>query len=227
LIRDGRHQQILTQALRYSIILLHDNRETIRGNVQRESPWWLPGFIDDRIVTQMLDRIETLLLEMSLDPEHPMREEFNVRLDRWARELQSSAEMARWGDRLRETLLENEELQDYLYRLWTDLAAGIENDLDDSDSVIRRQFSDWLGGWAEEVRKDEAMQAWLNEWLTDSAVILVDRNRHGMASLISETVKSWNAGTPRTPVIVWNWRSAATFSTSGLTGRWLGGWWGW
>jgi uncharacterized membrane-anchored protein YjiN (DUF445 family) len=136
LIRDGRHQQILTQALRYSIILLHDNRETIRGNVQRESPWWLPGFIDDRIVIQMLDRIETLLLEMSLDPDHPMREEFNVRLERWASELQGSAEMARWGDRLRETLLENEELQDYLYRLWSDLAVGIENDLDDSDSVM-------------------------------------------------------------------------------------------
>ena len=108
LIRDGRHQQILTQALRYAIILLHDHRDTIRGNVQRESPWWLPGFIDDRIVTQMLDRIETLILEMSLDPEHPMREEFNLRLGRWADELQSSSEMERWGDRLRASLLEND-----------------------------------------------------------------------------------------------------------------------
>lgn len=193
LIRDGRHQQILTQALRYAIVLLHDNRETIRGNVQRESPWWLPGFIDDRIVTQMLDRIEALLLEMSLDADHPMREEFNARLDRWAGELQSSAEMARWGDRLRKTLLENDELQDYLYKLWTDLAAGIEEDLNDPDSVIRQQVAEWLGGWAEELRNDDGMQAWVNEWLTDSAVILVERNRHGMASLISETVKSWNA----------------------------------
>jgi len=193
LIRDGRHQQILTQALQYSIILLHENREIIRGNVQRESPWWLPGFVDDRIVKQMLDRIEGMLLEMSLDPQHPMREEFNVRLERWADELQNSAEMARWGDRLRATLLENEELQDYLYRLWTDLAAGIEKDLDNPESMIRGQVADWLEGWAVEVRRDDAMQAWVNEWLIESAVTLVERNRHGMASLISETVKSWNA----------------------------------
>lgn len=193
LIRDGRHQQILTQALRYSIILLHENRETIRGNVQRESPWWLPGFIDDRIVTQMLDRIEALLLEMSLDPGHPMREEFNTRLLRWADELQNSSEMARWGDRLRSSLLENEALQDYLYRLWTDLVSGIENDLDKPDSVIRARTGSWLEGWAEEVRRDEDMQAWVNEWLTESAITLVERNRHAMASLISETVKSWDA----------------------------------
>jgi len=193
LIRDGRHQQILTQALRYSIVLLHENRETIRGNVQRESPWWLPGFVDDRIVTQMLDRIETLLLEMSLDSEHPMREEFNTRLVNWADELQSSAEMARWGDRLRQSLLENEALQDYLYRLWTDLVSGIEKDLEKPDSMIRSQVGSWLLGWAEEVRQDEEMQAWVNEWLTESAITLVESNRHSMASLISETVKTWDA----------------------------------
>lgn len=193
LIRGGRHQQILTQALRYAIVLLHDHRETIRDNVQRESPWWMPGFVDDRIVKQMLDRIESLLLEMSLDPDHPMRAEFNSSLQRWSEELQSSAEMARWGDRLRESLLENEELQDYLYRLWSDLAAGLEKDLANPDSVIREQLASWLDSWAEELASDEAMQAWLNGWLVESAALLVDRNRHGIASLISETVKSWDA----------------------------------
>lgn len=193
LIRDGRHQEILTQSLRYAIVVLHENRESIRGNVQRESPWWLPGFVDDRIVQQMLDRIEALLLEMSLDPDHPVRGQFNDRLQAWAEELQSSAEMEKWGDRLRASLLENEELQDYLYRLWSDLAAGLESDLDDPESSIREQLGKWLDGWAEEVGDDPEMQAWLNTWLVESAVVLVDRNRHGIASLISETVKSWDA----------------------------------
>jgi uncharacterized membrane-anchored protein YjiN (DUF445 family) len=193
LIRDGRHQQILTQSLRYAIILLHENRETIRGNVQRESPWWLPGFVDDRIVKRMLDRIEALLLEMSLDPEHPMREEFNARLEHWAEELKHSPEMSKWGDRLRVSLLENQELQDYLYRLWSDLAASVEQDLQDPDSAIREQLLKWMDSWAEEVASDDTMQAWLNAWLIESAVTIVGRNRHAIASLISETVKSWDA----------------------------------
>lgn len=193
LIRDGRHQDILTQALRYAIILLHDNREAIRGNVARGSPWWLPGFIDDRILKQMLDRIESLLLEMSLDPDHPMRGDFNARLERWAHDLKHSTRMARWGDRVRQNVLENEELQDYFYSLWSELAAGLERDLGAPESEVRDQLGRWLDGWAEELARDEDMQAWLNGWLVESAVAVVDQNRHGIASLISDTVKSWNA----------------------------------
>ncbi len=94
LMQDGRHQQLLTQALRYAVIVLHDHRETIRGNVKRESPWWLPGFIDDRILQQMLDRIETLLLQVSLDPDHQVRRDFDGVLQRWTAELRNSPALA-------------------------------------------------------------------------------------------------------------------------------------
>lgn len=193
LIQDGRHQKILTQALQFAVVVLHDNRETIRGNVQRESPWWLPGFIDDRIVKEMLDRIETLLLEMSLDQEHEMRMDFNNRLEKWAEALKHSPEMARWGAGLRQNLFENEDLQNYLYALWTDLADGLERDLSKPDSGIREQLDSWVGGWADEVAGDEEIQVWLNGWLVETAIGVVDRNRHSISSLISDTVKGWNA----------------------------------
>ena len=118
LVQDGRHQEVLTQSLRFALVMLHDNRELIRGNVQRESPWWMPGFVDDKIVVQMLDRIETLLLEMSLDPDHAMRGDFNRWMARWADELQHSPEYRRWGEQIKQGMLENGDLQDYLYRLW-------------------------------------------------------------------------------------------------------------
>jgi len=193
LVEDGRHQQVLTQSLRYAIVLLHDHRDMIRGNVQRESPWWLPGFVDDRIVVQMLDRIETLLLEMSLDPDHPMRGDFNNWMIRWAHDLQKSSQYKRLGEKLKQELLDNEDLQGYLYRLWADLASSLEKDLEDPESMIRQQLSQLLTGLAEEMERDEDMQSWVNGWLVESAVSVVDVNRHAIASLISDTVKSWNA----------------------------------
>jgi uncharacterized membrane-anchored protein YjiN (DUF445 family) len=193
LVRDGRHQEVLTQSLRYSLVMLHDNRELIRGNVQRESPWWMPGFVDDKIVVQMLDRIETLLLEMSLDPDHSMRGEFNRLMVRWADELQHSPDFQRWGEQIKQGMLENDGLQDYLYRLWTDLVSGLESDLQDPDSQIRSQLSSLLGGLADEMVSDQEMQAWVNAWLVESSVALVDENRQAIASLISDTVRSWDA----------------------------------
>jgi uncharacterized membrane-anchored protein YjiN (DUF445 family) len=193
LVQDGRHQEVLTQSLRYSLVMLHDNRELIRGNVQRESPWWMPGFVDDKIVVQMLDRIETLLLEMSLDPDHSMRGEFNRLMVRWADELQHSPDFQRWGEQIKQGMLDNDGLQDYLYHLWTDLVSGLESDLKNQDSQIRSQLSSLLGGLADEMVGDQEIQAWVNAWLVESSVALVEENRQAIASLISDTVRSWDA----------------------------------
>ena len=57
LVEDGRHEELLTQALRFALVSLHDNRARIRGQVRQGSPWWLPGFADDRIVVEMLDQL--------------------------------------------------------------------------------------------------------------------------------------------------------------------------
>jgi uncharacterized membrane-anchored protein YjiN (DUF445 family) len=192
LIQDGRHQDVLTQSLRFAMLTLHDNRDTIRGKVQRESPWWLPGFIDDRIVVQMLDRVETLLLEMSLDPDHPLRGDFNRWAGHWADSLQSAPEYAGWGRQLKDDLLANQGLQDYLYGLWADLVAALEEDLQHPESKVRAELGRSAANLASELENDPAMRDWVNDWLVEMAVVAVDGNRHDMASLISDTVRSWD-----------------------------------
>ncbi|MBT8054570.1 MAG: DUF445 domain-containing protein [Gammaproteobacteria bacterium] len=193
LVQDGRHQEVLTQSLRFALVMLHDNRDLIRGNVQRGSPWWMPGFVDDRILVQMLDRIETLLLEMSLDPDHPMRGDFNRWMVHWASELRHSPDYREWGDQIKQGLVENEGLQDYLSGLWGDLVDGLRSDLEDPESELSGQLSSLITGLADELEQDEEMQEWVNAWLVDSAVALVDSNRDSIASLISDTVRSWDA----------------------------------
>jgi uncharacterized membrane-anchored protein YjiN (DUF445 family) len=192
LVRDNRHQDILTHMLRYCIVVLNDNRDTIRDRVQQKSPWWIPGFVDDRILQQMLERIETQLFEMALDSRHPLRGKFNQWLLNLARELKTSPEHRRVGQRLKHELLENDALQDYLYGIWEELSGRLEQDLDRHDSKVREQIGDWVDNVATELGQDGEMQAWINGWLTDSVVLIVDRNRDQIASLISDTVKSWD-----------------------------------
>ena len=193
LVQGGRHQEVFTRSLRFVLVMVHDNRDNIRKSVQHGSPWWMPGFVDDRIVVQMLDRIETLLLEMSLDPGHPVRGSFNRWATHWAEELQRSEEYRAWGEQLKANLLENDDLQDYLYRLWTDLSNGLEQDLSDPESQFLSQLGSLVDGLADEMEQDEDMQRWVNEWLVEAAVAAVHDNRVSIASLISDTVKSWDA----------------------------------
>ncbi len=226
LIQDGRHQDVLTQSLRFAMLTLHDNRDTIRGNVQRESPWWLPGFIDDRIVVQMLDRVETLLLEMSLDPDHRAA----WRLQPLGRALGGLAADRRpntpagvgssrttcWPTRACRT---------------TSTACGRISSprWKRTCSILNRRVRAELGrsaaNLASELENDPAMQDWVNDWLVEMAVVTVDENRHDMASLISDTVRSWDAGGNQ-PAHRGR-PSAATCSSSASTARWWVAWWAW
>lgn len=192
LVRGQRHQQILTQVLRYTIVLINDNREAIRIKVKHESPWWLPGFVDDRILKQMLERIEHQLFEMALDQDHPLREQFNIWVQDLANDLKHNPEHRRLGDDFKQQLLANNELQDYLYGLWQELARNIETDIEQPESAIKQQVGQWLGNVADELDGDPDMQAWVNTWLVETITLVVARNSAQIASLISDTVKSWD-----------------------------------
>ena len=192
LVRGQRHQQILTQVLRYTIVLVHDNRDAIRTKVKQESPWWLPGFVDDRILKKMLERIEHQLFEMALDQDHPLRDQFNQWVEHLAHDLKNSAEHRRLGDDIKQQLLANDELQDYLYGLWREIAQNIEADIESPESAIREQVGQRLLGVAEELEGDPDMQNWVNVWLVDAITMIVARNSAQIASLISDTVKSWD-----------------------------------
>ncbi|NRB71727.1 MAG: DUF445 domain-containing protein, partial [Xanthomonadales bacterium] len=168
------------------------NRTLLRERVAEESPWWVPGFVDDRILRQVLDRVELRLLEMSLDPEHELRERFNDWLLQLAEELRTAPEHRRTGERLKRQLIENEELQDYLYGLWVDIAGRLTADLDDPDSRTRREIAAAVQRIARELEQDPDMQDWINRWLVDAMVAVVDQNRLQIASLISDTVRTWD-----------------------------------
>jgi len=192
LVRGQRHQQILTQVLRYTIVLVHDNRDAIRSKVQQESPWWVPGFVDDRILKKMLERIEHQLFEMALDQDHALRFKFNEWVQKLAHDLKTSPGHQRLGEEFKEQLLANDELQDYLYGLWRELTESIESDIEKPESAIRQHVGQWLGGIAEELDRDRDMQAWVNTWLVDAITLVVGRNSAQIASLISDTVRSWD-----------------------------------
>ncbi len=195
LTEHGRHQDILTQILRFLIVLLNDNSAVIRQRIQQESPWWLPGFVDDKIVIQMIQRIETLLFEMSLDPQHALRQRFNGYMQELAGELQTSGHYRRLGEKIKGDLLNNDALQDYLVAVWKDLGQALSQQAEDENAPLRQSFRRLLKGIADELHADSDMQQLVNAWLEEAIVTLVTENGEEIASLISDTVRTWDAGT--------------------------------
>jgi len=191
----GRHQEVFTQALRFAIVALSENEERIRNRVQHESPWWMPGFVDDKIVGQLLQRIETVLFEMALDPEHELRQRFDQQLEKLTKDLQTLPEYQLLGERIKKDFMQNDSIQEYLLQLWNDLAARLKLAESDPDSKIHLHMDNLLQGLVVELEADQDMRELLDQWISAAITHIVSENAESISGLISDTVRGWDAET--------------------------------
>ena len=65
LTANDRHQQVLDRVIQGLASLLTRNQSLIRERIDAESPWWVPGFVDDRVHARIVEGIEHTLLEVA------------------------------------------------------------------------------------------------------------------------------------------------------------------
>ena len=59
-VEGGHHQRLLDAMLTGLGEFLDENRATLRGRLQQESPWWVPEPIDDRIFNKIFNGVQQL-----------------------------------------------------------------------------------------------------------------------------------------------------------------------
>ncbi|MDA4895923.1 DUF445 family protein, partial [Streptomyces sp. MS2A] len=75
---------------------------------------------------------------------------------------------------------------------WTTAKNGLLTALADEDSGLRRRAVAALADVGRRLSTDTALQARVDGWVTDAAVFLVDRYRHDITSIITDTVERWD-----------------------------------
>jgi len=189
----GRHQELLDVGLRSLANTLDNNRTELRERFGRESPWWLPGAVEDRIFDRLLDGVRQLLHEVNTDPEHEFRKQFDIWVGDLADRLEHSPELASRSEELKREVLNHPELRAWMTGLWADLKEQVRAQAADGDSELRRRLADFVKQAASELRDDPAMAAKLDQ-MAEGAVRYVAEHFHGeIAGLVSGTIARWDA----------------------------------
>ncbi len=97
LITDRRQDAVLDAAFAGLARYLGEHGTELRDRVGPESPWWLPGAVEDRIFERLLEAARTVLSSMAADPDHQLRRTFDQYLAKLAEDLQHSPELAERG----------------------------------------------------------------------------------------------------------------------------------
>ena len=189
---DGRHQELLDDALRLMAQAVDDNRELIRIKVLEESPWWVPGVVDDRIYQKILSATENLLYEVRSDPDHPLRSKFDLALARFIDKLRNSPEMIERAEQMKDELLGPEVVDELATTAWRAVRDGLvgyaSREADLGPGALERGIT----SFAQALLANEQLLAEIDDFATKAALTIVEQHRHQAGELISHTVSSWD-----------------------------------
>lgn len=189
---DGRHEELVDAALRGSLRFLDDHREDLRSRFGRESPWWVPEAIDDRIFTKLFDGLRGFLVEVGATPHHEFRDYLDRRVAQLAERLQTDPELIDRGEEIKEQILSHPAVRAWTMSLWTDLKALLQRQAGDPSSQLRQRIAAEVVHIGERVSADPEMQSKLDGWVESAVIYLLDEHRHQAGDLIASTVARWN-----------------------------------
>jgi len=192
LLSRGPHAQtVLDASVNWALRLLDANRDRIRDRIDEESPWWMPGFVDREIYDRIIGGLSKLLDRVGQDADHPARAQFNRALEQTVAKLISDPAAIERGEEIKRELLDHPAVGRYLEGVWDDLSASLLGE-SGGDGALGRQVAGGLRDIARRVDADPELSAEIDAWFVEVLAHLVLNYRDEIASIISETVRTWD-----------------------------------
>jgi len=192
-VENGHHQRLLDATMTGLKNFLDDNRETFRGRLQHESPWWVPETIDDRIFDKIFTGVHRFLDDVGTDHTHEVRRSMDVRVIAFAERLRADPELVQKGEELKDELLAHPDVRAWIASLWGEIKRSLDEAAVDPDSELRRRITFSLSQLGVRLRDDAVLQAKVDRWVASAGSYLVSNYRGEVSSMISSTVERWDA----------------------------------
>jgi uncharacterized membrane-anchored protein YjiN (DUF445 family) len=187
-----RHQELLDEAIGLLARAVDQNQELIRERIEEESPWWVPGMVDDRIHRKIVTGLDHTLTAVRDDPDHPLRRRFDDALANFVRKLNESPEVRARAEKIKLEILDREAVRRFSSSIWDDAKAALFRYADAPNAFAPTAIERGLVSLGEAVSRDEALLARIDALIADVALHLVDRYQGEVAQLIAQTVTSWD-----------------------------------
>ena len=172
---------------------LHANRSAFSGLVSRRLPSWVPKIahrlVDDTVYNEAVAFVD----KVRADPDHQARHAIDGYLSRLADNLQNDPVTIGRLEDAKTSVFDSPRVRALAADAWGTAKAGLLTALEDERSDLRRRATEALAQIGERLRTDAGLQRRVDTWVTDAVVFVVDRHRHDIASIITDTVERWDA----------------------------------
>ena len=192
IVASGAHHGAVDLAADSVAAWLAANQAAFTGVISRRLPSWVPSvahrFVDDTVYNEAVKFVAAV----RADPGHPARVAIDGYIERLADNLQHDpVTIGRFED-AKLAVFDSPRVRELAAEAWSTAKAGLLRSLADPSSGLRRRAVEALVEIGTRLTTDASLQRRVDSWVTDAAVFLVDRYRHDIASIITDTVERWD-----------------------------------
>lgn len=194
-IDQGRHQRLLDELLGALDRLLTnaETLEALREKIREELPALFNLYRADAYLLRKIVASTTAFVEEArVDPDHPLRVEFDRFVRGFVDRLRTSADFASRTETFKRDLLARPEVRALAEGAWDSLRAFIERDATAPDSQIHRQLEAMLVDAGGQLGRDPAIRAEINRGIVQVLGEFVQSQKSGVGRFIADQVKDWD-----------------------------------
>ncbi|WP_420138940.1 DUF445 domain-containing protein [Sphingomonas sp.] len=193
---EDRHRPMINSAILWAGRTLEANEHLFRQMIHERAGSVLRWTgLDETLSTKILDGLFRLLGDMAEDRDHPLRAKAEEGLARLAERLQHDPELQAKVSAFRDSALANPAVGAWLDGMWQNARAAMLRAARDPDSVAAGRFGEAMRQIGKRLQEDVRVRLAVNRFARRATVALVASYGDGIVTLVSETVRGWDART--------------------------------
>lgn len=193
---EDRHVPMLDGLITWAGRTLDANEEMIRAMVHARAGWIVRvAGLDEKLAEAIIDGLRRLTIDMAVDTDHPIRKRAEEGLAGLAARMQSDPALMAKVEAWKDEMVANKAVGDWLDGLWEQARAGLLAAARDPEAAMAGRFGEALAQLGETLQKDARLKAAINLFARRALVAVVKSYGGGIVTLVSDTVRSWNAET--------------------------------
>jgi uncharacterized membrane-anchored protein YjiN (DUF445 family) len=195
-ITEERHVPLVDGIVTWAGRTLDANEDLIRDMVHKRAGWILKlAGLDDKLADAIVDGLRRLTIDMAVDPHHPLRAKAEEGLARLAAGLRGDPELQARVEAWKEEMIENEAVASWIGGVWENSRAGLLKGARDPDAALAGKFGEALRQLGETLQQEPRLKAAINQFARRATVGIVASYGDGIVTLVSDTVRAWDART--------------------------------
>ncbi|MGB5483465.1 DUF445 domain-containing protein [Parasphingorhabdus sp.] len=193
---EKRHGPLIDSSIRWAYRTLDTNELVIRKVVtDRANAVMRWTGLDDRVANEVLDGLYKLLADMAADPKHPVRAKTEESLRQLATELKHDPDLRQKVNEWKLEIIENPAIASWLDGIWERGREALLRAARDPDAALAGQFGEALIQLGNSLQQDKLLNRQINRFGRRAVIGVVASYGDNIVTLVSETVRGWDAQT--------------------------------